>query len=169
MILNISSISITEEERGFFRHILGINKRIMSSRITKEVLERLERSEMKISRYVLRGAAPSNGSCLLYYSSQVIYSDDLELNDMVIHHFFVARSIKLLKDDGILAFVVPSYVLDNYKNHPRHIMYKYGSLIASFRLPDNMFDSAKVTVDILFFIKNKKHYNNFLKIKVTYE
>ena len=41
-------------------------------------------------------------------------------------------------------------------------MHKYGSLLAAFRLPENMFDSAKVTVDIVFFIKNKEHYTNFL-------
>ena len=96
------------------------------------------------------------------YSNQIIYSDDRELNDLVIHHYFVAKSIRLLKENGVLAFVLPTYCLDNVKNHSRHIMSKYGSLLAAFRLPENMFDSAKVTVDIVFFIKKKEHYTNFL-------
>ena len=99
------------------------------------------------------------------YSSQVIYSQDKELDSLVIHHFFVARSIRLLKQNGILAFVLPTYCLDNVKNHSRHIMHKYGSLLAAFRLPENMFDSAKVTVDVVFFIKNKEHYTDFLNTK----
>ena len=99
------------------------------------------------------------------YSNQVIYSKDEELNNLVIHHFFVAKSIRLLKENGILAFVLPTYCLDNVKNHSRHIMHKYGSLLAAFRLPENMFDSAKVTVDIVFFIKNKEPYTDFLNTK----
>jgi type I restriction-modification system DNA methylase subunit len=99
------------------------------------------------------------------YSNQVIYHEDKELNNLVIHHFFVAKSIRLLKENGVLAFVLPTYCLDNVKNHSRHIMHKYGSMLASFRLPENMFDSAKVTVDIVFFIKNKEHYTDFLNTK----
>ncbi len=53
------------------------------------------------------------------YSNQVIYSKDEELNNLVIHHFFVAKSIRLLKENGILAFVLPTYCLDNVKNHSR--------------------------------------------------
>ena len=55
------------------------------------------------------------------YSNQVIYNADKELNDLVVHHFFVAKSIKLLKDNGILAFVLPTYCLDNVKNQAQRI------------------------------------------------
>ncbi|WP_119343462.1 N-6 DNA methylase [Facilibium subflavum] len=99
------------------------------------------------------------------YSSQKITCQDTELDQLVIHHYFVAKSIKLLKDNGILAFVVPSYCLDNIKGHARNIMAKYGSLIAAFRLPENMFDNAKVTVDIIFFSKNHNHYCNYLDVR----
>jgi adenine-specific DNA methylase len=87
------------------------------------------------------------------YSNSVIRDCDKELDDYVIHHYFMAKSIKLLKDGGILAFVVPTYCFDNLKGHARNLLSKYSRLIAAFRLPDNMFDNAKVTVDIVFLQK----------------
>ena len=84
------------------------------------------------------------------YSNSVIRDSDKELDDYVIHHYFMAKSIKLLKEGGILAFVVPSYCLDNLKGHARGLLSKYSRLIAAFRLPDHMFDNAKVTVDLVF-------------------
>lgn len=78
-----------------------------------------------------------------------------ELNGMALHHFFVAKSVYLLKENGIMAMVLPQYCMDNLHDHARDIMSKFGSLIAAFRLPDCCFDNAKVTVDIIFYIKNK--------------
>ena len=79
----------------------------------------------------------------------------------------MAKSIKLLKEGGILAFVVPSYCLDNLKGHARNMLNRHARLISSFRLPDNMFDNAKVTVDIVFFQKttNKNIGHDFLNTK----
>ena len=50
--------------------------------------------------------------------------------------------------------VLPQYCLDNLRDHPRTIMAKQGSLVAAYRLPDCMFDNAKVTVDIVLYVKN---------------
>ncbi len=88
-----------------------------------------------------------------------------DLNGMAIHHFFTAKSIYLLKEKGIMAFVLPQYCFDNLHDHPRHIMAQYGSLIAAFRLPDNMFDNAKVTVDIVFYTKQKINDIAFTDVK----
>jgi len=101
------------------------------------------------------------------YSNTVIRDADKELDNYVIHHYFMAKSIKLLKEGGILAFVVPSYCLDNIKGHARNMLNRHARLISSFRLPDNMFDNAKVTVDIVFFQKttNKNIGYDFLNTK----
>ena len=103
------------------------------------------------------------------YSNKVIRDADKELDDYVIHHYFMAKAIKLLKDGGILAFVVPSYCLDNLRGHARNLLSKYSRLIAAFRLPDNMFDNAKITVDIVFLQKinpnDKSFGHDFLNTK----
>ena len=95
------------------------------------------------------------------YSSEVV--TDIAMPDISgnysIHHYFLAKCIRLLKDDGILAFVMPSFFMDIPAKHTRHIVDNEAVLIDAIRLPDNLFSNAKVTVDILFFRKtgNKKH------------
>ncbi|MBY0380091.1 MAG: SAM-dependent methyltransferase [Burkholderiales bacterium] len=95
------------------------------------------------------------------YSSEVV--NDIAMPDIStnysIHHYFLAKCIRLLKDDGLLAFVMPSFCMDIPSKHVRDIVDKEAVLIDAIRLPDNLFSNAKVTVDILFFRKtgNKKH------------
>lgn len=71
-----------------------------------------------------------------------------------IHHYFAAKCMRLLKSGGILAMVLPSYFLDNIRDHVRDVINdEDGGLIAAYRLPDDLFANAKVTVDIVFLAK----------------
>ena len=64
--------------------------------------------------------------------------------------------MRLLKPGGLLAMVLPSYFLDNQSKHVRKIIAdEGGNLLAAYRLPDDMFDDAKVTVDVVFLVKEK--------------
>lgn len=90
------------------------------------------------------------------YSAQCIEDKHYpQFKHMAIHHYFVAKSIALLRKGGLLVMVLPQYCMDNLRDHPRSIMSEFGSLIASFRLPDCMFSHAKITVDVIFYIKSK--------------
>lgn len=44
------------------------------------------------------------------------------LSHLAIHHFFVAKSAKLLKNNGVIAMVLPSFFLDNVRDHARDII-----------------------------------------------
>lgn len=77
-----------------------------------------------------------------------------DLSAFSVHHYFVAKCMRLLNEGGMLAMVLPRYFLDNKNKHVRHIIAKEGGhLLAAFRLPYDMFDDAKVTVDIVFLQK----------------
>ncbi len=77
-----------------------------------------------------------------------------DLTRYSIHHYFVAKAMRLLKPNGLLAMVLPRYFLDASCKQVRHIIAKEGgTLVAAFRLPDNLFSDAKVTVDIVFLQK----------------
>lgn len=91
------------------------------------------------------------------YGAQTIFdAKHSDLNDHRIHHYFVAKSMRLLNEGGILAMVLPQYFLDNESKHVRNIIEaEGGELIAAFRLPDDLFSDAKVTVDIVFLRKGK--------------
>ena len=82
-----------------------------------------------------------------------------DLNGYTIHHYFTAKCMRLLKDDGILAFVLPSFYMDIPRSNTRHIIDNESVVIDVLRLPENLFDQATITVDILFIRKtgNKIH------------
>lgn len=77
-----------------------------------------------------------------------------DLSHLIIHHWFVAKSARILKDRGIIAMVVPQFFLDNVKDHARNIIDNAGvNMLVAYRLPDNLFANAKITVDIVFLQK----------------
>jgi len=91
-----------------------------------------------------------------YGAEKVVDSKHVDLKYYRIHHYFVAKSMRLLKQGGILAMVLPAYFMDNVDLHVRHIISREGGeIIAAYRLPDDLFQDAKVTVDIVFLRKGK--------------
>ena len=91
------------------------------------------------------------------YRSQII--EDIyykDLSHLAIHHFFVAKCARLLEDNGIIAMVFPLFFLDNVHDHARDIISKNGvNMLMAYRLPDNIFANAKISVDIVFLTKAK--------------
>ena len=78
-------------------------------------------------------------------------------DDYCIHHYFVAKSLRMLKVGGYLAMILPSYFLDNSKAHTRDIVAADGGqLVASWRFPSDMFDNAKVTIDCVIIQRTAK-------------
>jgi type I restriction-modification system DNA methylase subunit len=99
------------------------------------------------------------------YSNEKI-TDNLmpDISNHSIHHYFVAKCARLLKDNGILALILPAFYMDIPRKNTRAIVDNEAVLIDAFRLPDNLFSQAKVTVDIVFFRKHKtsKKIHNFV-------
>lgn len=94
------------------------------------------------------------------YSAEKITDNFMpDLNDYTIHHYFVAKCMRLLNDNGLLALVVPSFYMDIPRKNTRHIIDNESVVIDVLRLPDNLFTQATVTVDIIFIRKtgNKIH------------
>ncbi|MBY0379681.1 MAG: SAM-dependent methyltransferase [Burkholderiales bacterium] len=82
-----------------------------------------------------------------------------DISNYTIHHYFAAKGVRLLKKNGILAFVLPSYFFDIPLKNTRVIIDGEAVLIDAVRLPENLFQHAKITVDIVIFRKagNKIH------------
>ena len=85
-----------------------------------------------------------------------------DLNEFKIHHAFLARSMRLLRDGGLCVMVLPSYCLDSSTHHARDLIATEAELVCSYRLPDSLFSDAKVTVDIVVFQKKEKPNNQCL-------
>ena len=89
------------------------------------------------------------------YGNIRAYSDpyNSDLTGASIHNFFAAKSIRLLKKDGITAFVISSKFMDAKDASIREIISKEATFLGALRLPDSTFKNAgtKVTADIVFF------------------
>lgn len=101
------------------------------------------------------------------YGKEII--EDTAMQDISgysIHNYFIAKCTRLLKDNGILAFVMPSFFMDKPKGHTRHIIDNEAIIVDVIRLPDNLFEQATVTVDLVFI---RKTGNKIHDIKTTTE
>lgn len=82
-----------------------------------------------------------------------IYDGNSKGNALSLHNYFNVKSLEMLKDKGIMAFVTTSYVLDSKDDKARKLMSEQGQFLGAFRLPNNTFNSASVTTDIIFMQK----------------
>ncbi len=103
------------------------------------------------------------------YSAEKITDRYMEdISGYTIHNYFIAKAVRLLNDNGLLAFVMPSFFMDKPKGHTRHIVDKESVIIDVVRLPDNLFDQATVTVDVVFIKKaGKKIHDICSTVKLT--
>jgi type I restriction-modification system DNA methylase subunit len=98
------------------------------------------------------------------YSAELVSDKQMaDISNYTIHHYFTAKCIRLLKDNGILVFVLPSYFMDIPGRNTRSIIDNEAVLIDAVRLPENLFEQAMVTVDIIFFRKTGNKIHNFTK------
>jgi len=66
----------------------------------------------------------------------------------------------MLRDKGLIVMLLPQFFLDNNSNHARYMIANKGvHIIHAFRLPDNLFPNAKITVDIIILQKGQKTVN----------
>lgn len=81
------------------------------------------------------------------------YSDE-KITGIYIHNYFIIKSIRLLKDDGLLVFLMPSFFMDGESNRKiRQLVQNEAVIIDVLRLPDNLFDQSHVTVDLIILRK----------------
>lgn len=117
---------------------------------TKLIATKFEQIHFNQTKYDLIISNPPYSSQLI---EDIYYKD---LSHLAIHHFFVAKCARLLKDSGTIAMVLPLFFLDNTRGHARNIISNAGvNMIRAYRLPDNIFANAKISVDIVFLQKAK--------------
>ena len=88
---------------------------------------------------------------------------DIPMNDsrygkqkFLIHDYFIAKSIDVVKEDGMVAFVTSRGTLDKKDESVRRYIAERADLVGAVRLPSNAFTEiagTSVTSDVLFFQK----------------
>ena len=80
-----------------------------------------------------------------------------ELKKFSIHNYFLAKSMRLLREGGIAAFVVSRYFMDAVDSSAREHIAGYADFLGAVRLPETAFRQnalTDVTTDIVFFQKH---------------
>jgi N12 class adenine-specific DNA methylase len=70
-----------------------------------------------------------------------------------IHDYYFARSLKLVKPSGIVAFITSRYTLDKVNTRVRHHIAEHAELLAAARLPESAFRKnagTEVVTDVIF-------------------
>ena len=92
------------------------------------------------------------------FGNQSLYDPDFpELRKFSVHNYFLAKSINLLREGGIAAFVVSRYFMDAVDSSAREYISQYADFLGAVRLPETAFRQnalTDVTTDIVFFQKN---------------
>lgn len=84
---------------------------------------------------------------------------DNTYQNMMIHDYFFKKSMDLVREGGVLAFITSTGTMDKADKRLRESLAKDANLIAGFRLPNNAFRTTAntdVTSDLLFFQKKSK-------------
>lgn len=69
--------------------------------------------------------------------------------------YFLKRGIDLLKNNGVLVYVMPSGFMRRSINYAKEQISKQATLIEAYRLPNNIFETTSIGTDILIFQKGK--------------
>ncbi len=75
----------------------------------------------------------------------------------LIHDYFFKKSLDLVKDGGIVAFITSTGTLDKKSKEFRHELNEQADFLGAVRLPNNAFKDiagTDVTTDIIFFQRN---------------
>ena len=92
------------------------------------------------------------------FGNQALFDPEFpELRKFSIHNYFLAKSLSLLREGGIGAFVVSRFFLDAADSSAREHISEYADFLGAIRLPDTAFRQnalTEVTTDIVFFQKN---------------
>lgn len=92
------------------------------------------------------------------FGNQSLYDPDFpELRKFSVHNYFLAKSINLLREGGVAAFVVSRYFMDAVDSSAREHISQYADFLGAVRLPETAFRQnalTDVTTDIVFFQKN---------------
>ena len=72
-----------------------------------------------------------------------------------IHDYFFMKALSLVKEGGIVAFITSTGTLDKLDTKMRDEVYRQADLVASYRLPNNIFSNTSVSSDIIFLQKGR--------------
>lgn len=89
-----------------------------------------------------------------------LYDPEYNSMNLLIHDYFLVKSLDKLKTDGVMAFITSKGTMDKANGRMRNYLAERAELLGAVRLPNNAFAATsgdvKVTTDILFLKKRER-------------
>ncbi|MEG0296775.1 MAG: N-6 DNA methylase [Clostridium sp.] len=146
------------EDNYYNSKIVGVEMDKVSSEIAKNLYQsariinsKYEDCELKDGSFdLILGNVPFGST-----SPYDCIDKDLNNHNLLIHDYFFMKSIKKVREGGVIAFITSSGTMDKKTSDVRELISKECSLIGALRLPSGTFIDTEVTTDIIFLIKSK--------------
>ncbi|GKX32338.1 hypothetical protein SH1V18_48180 [Vallitalea longa] len=163
-------------------NFIGLIPKNMVKKITGIELDSISG---KISQYLYEDAniiiTPYEKSYLQYnhfdlvvsnvpFGSYKIFDPQYNNYNLLIHDYFIVKSLDHLREDGIMAVITSKGTLDKKDTSVRELINQKAELIAAVRLPNVAFKKSantEVTADILFFrkrLEGEQINNKFINV-----
>ena len=137
--------------------IVGIEKDSISARISKLLYPSMtiknkgfEEEKIENNTYnLVIGNIP--------FGQVKLYDKEYERDNLLIHDYFINKSLDKLADGGIAAIISTTGTLDKKDDKARTLFAEKANFLGSVRLPARAFSDTKTSTDILFFQKNNEN------------
>ncbi|XZK70492.1 helicase-related protein (plasmid) [Clostridium perfringens] len=145
----------SSEDMYYNSKVVGVEMDTITSEIASQLLQsatiinsRYEEANLKDDSFDL---VISN---IPFGDIKVFDKECSELNGLYVHDYYFLKSIKKVRDKGIIAFVTSTGVMDKRNSEIREEIEKYCDFLGAVRLPSGAFSDTKVVSDIIFLQKN---------------
>ncbi|WP_394352687.1 Eco57I restriction-modification methylase domain-containing protein, partial [Campylobacter fetus] len=156
-------------------HFTGVELDNISSRILKQLHQKQDiRKAGSFENVIFNRQYDAFIGNPPFGQKKILDVNDLNLNKLSVHNYFVGNSIKNLKNNGIAAFVISSYYLDSKNSSIRELIGNDATFLGAVRLPNNAFKkraNTEVTTDIIFYQKgfNQKYNKSCIKSQMYFK
>ena len=93
------------------------------------------------------------------FGSYKLHDPKFNKHNLLIHDYFIAKSLDKIKPEGIIAYITTKGTMDKANASVRRYLTERAELLGAIRLPNNTFKQSagtEVTTDILFLKKRDK-------------
>ena len=136
--------------------IHGIELDSITGRIAKQLYQQ---ADIKVQGFETSDFADNSVDVIvgnIPFNNISVYDKRYEEENFLIHDYFIAKSLDLLKPGGMAAVITSKGTMDKMSISAREYFARRADLIGAVRLPNNAFKAlsgTEVTADILFFQK----------------
>lgn len=160
-------ISVFDEETFYKSRITMIEMDHITSEILKKLLpnaivynKKFEETELKDNSFDLILSNVPFGSIIPYDS----YDKDLNKMSLKIHDYYFLKSLKKVREGGLIVFLTSSGTMDKKNNSLRKVLAEECALLGAIRLPNNTFKDTNVTTDIIVLKKGAKGIHQWTNV-----